>query len=45
MAGSMLAQVLSQTGNASKDGVPDVDDPAQLKSLIAAMMKRIRAVK
>ena len=37
MAGSMLAQVLSQTGNASKDGVPDVDDPAQLKSLIAAI--------
>ncbi len=37
MAGSMLAQVLSQTGNASRDGVPDVDDPAQLKSLIAAI--------
>ncbi len=36
MAGSMLAQVLSQTGNAS-DGLPDVDDPAQLKSLIAAI--------
>ncbi|MEI7464828.1 MAG: phosphoribosylformylglycinamidine synthase, partial [Burkholderiales bacterium] len=37
MAGSMLAQVLSQTGNASRDGLPDVDDPAQLKSLIAAI--------
>ncbi len=36
MAGSMLAQVLNQTGNAS-DGVPDLDDPAQLKSLIAAI--------
>jgi len=36
MAGSMLAQVLSQTGNAS-DGLPDVDDPAQLKSLIDAI--------
>jgi len=42
MAGSMLAQVLSQTGNASQDGVPDVDDPAQLKSLIAAI-NRLRA--
>jgi phosphoribosylformylglycinamidine synthase len=37
MAGSMLAQVLNQTGNASDDGVPDLDDPAQLKSLIAAI--------
>ncbi|MFM9914833.1 MAG: phosphoribosylformylglycinamidine synthase [Rhizobacter sp.] len=37
MAGSMLAQVLGQTGNASADGVPDLDDPAQLKSLIAAI--------
>jgi len=37
MAGSMLAQVLDQTGNASADGVPDLDDPAQLKSLIAAI--------
>jgi phosphoribosylformylglycinamidine synthase len=36
MAGSMLAQVLNQTGNAS-DGVPDLDDPTQLKSLIAAI--------
>ncbi len=36
MAGSMLAQVLSQTGNAT-DGVPDLDDPAQLKALIAAI--------
>jgi phosphoribosylformylglycinamidine synthase len=36
MAGSMLAQVINQTGNVS-DGVPDLDDPAQLKSLIAAI--------
>ncbi|OYT99471.1 MAG: phosphoribosylformylglycinamidine synthase [Burkholderiales bacterium PBB1] len=37
MAGSMLAQVMSQTGNASRDGVPDVDDPAMLKSLVTAI--------
>ncbi len=37
MAGSMLAQVLNQTGNAADDGVPDLDDPAQLKALIAAI--------
>jgi phosphoribosylformylglycinamidine synthase len=36
MAGSMLVQVLSQTGNAS-DGVPDLDDPAQMKALIVAI--------
>ena len=36
MAGSMLAQVLNQTGNAT-DGVPDLDDPAQLKALITAI--------
>ncbi|MET0333909.1 MAG: phosphoribosylformylglycinamidine synthase subunit PurQ, partial [Rhizobacter sp.] len=33
MAGSMLAQVLNQFG----DQVPDVDDPALLKSLVAAI--------
>ena len=33
MAGSMLAQVLNQTGNE----VPDLDDPAQLKALVAAI--------
>ncbi|MEO8155778.1 MAG: phosphoribosylformylglycinamidine synthase, partial [Rhizobacter sp.] len=33
MAGSMLAQVLNQFG----DEVPDLDDPAQLKALIAAI--------
>ena len=33
MAGSMLAQVLNQIGNE----VPDLDDPAQLKALVAAV--------
>ena len=33
MAGSMLAQVLGQFG----DVVPDLDEPAQLKSLVAAI--------
>lgn len=33
MAGSMLAQVLNQFG----DEVPDVDDPSQLKALVAAI--------
>ena len=33
MAGSMLAQVLGQFG----DAVPDVDDPALLKALVAAV--------
>ena len=37
MAGSMLAQVLNQFGSLSKDGVPDLDDPAQLKSLVGAI--------
>jgi phosphoribosylformylglycinamidine synthase len=37
MAGSMLAQVLNQFGCHVKDGVPDVDDPAQLKALVAAI--------
>lgn len=33
MAGSMLAQVLNQFG----DSVPDLDEPAQLKALVAAV--------
>ena len=37
MAGSMLAQVLNQFGSPDRDGVPDVDDPAQLKALVAAI--------
>jgi phosphoribosylformylglycinamidine synthase len=37
MAGSMLAQVLGQYGNRDHDGVPDLDDPALLKSLVAAI--------
>jgi phosphoribosylformylglycinamidine synthase len=36
LAGSMLAQVLGQTGNVA-DGVPDIDDPARLVSFIAAI--------
>ena len=37
MAGSMLAQVTGQFGCASQDRVPDLDDPAQLKALVAAI--------
>ena len=37
MAGSMLAQVLGQFGCHEQDGVPDLDDPAMLKSLVAAI--------
>ena len=37
MAGSMLAQVTGQFGCHLKDGVPDLDDPAQLKALVAAI--------
>ncbi|KNZ31628.1 MAG: phosphoribosylformylglycinamidine synthase [Methylibium sp. NZG] len=37
MAGSMLAQVLNQFGSHDKDGVPDLDDPALLKSMFAAV--------
>ena len=37
MAGSMLAQVTGQFGSATQDGVPDLDDPAQLKALVAAI--------
>jgi phosphoribosylformylglycinamidine synthase len=37
MAGSMLAQVLGQFGCAQQDGLPDLDDPAQLRQLVAAV--------
>ena len=37
LAGSMLAQVLGQFGCAEQDGVPDVDEPALLKALVAAI--------
>jgi phosphoribosylformylglycinamidine synthase len=37
MAGSMLAQVLNQFGSRDQDGIPDVDDPGQLKALVAAI--------
>ncbi len=42
MAGSMLAQVTNQFGSAGADGVPDLDDPALLKALFAAI-GRLRA--
>jgi len=37
MAGSMLAQVLGRFGCPQRDGVPDLDDPAQMKALYAAV--------
>ncbi len=37
MAGSMLAQVLGQFGSPETDGVPDLDDAGQIKSLVAAI--------
>jgi phosphoribosylformylglycinamidine synthase len=37
MAGSMLAQVTGQFGSLAANGVPDVDDPALLKALVAAI--------
>ncbi len=37
LAGSMLAQVLGQFGSGERDGVPDLDDPQALKSLVAAI--------
>ena len=37
MAGSMLAQVLNQFGSLAQDGVPDLDDAAPLKALVAAI--------
>ncbi|WP_298832936.1 phosphoribosylformylglycinamidine synthase [uncultured Piscinibacter sp.] len=37
MGGSMLAQVLEQVGSLDVDGVPDLDDPALLKALVAAV--------
>ena len=36
MAGSMLAQVTNQFGSAN-DGVPDLDEPEQLKALVCAI--------
>jgi phosphoribosylformylglycinamidine synthase len=37
LAGSMLAQVLGGFGSREADGVPDLDDPAALKALVAAV--------
>ncbi|MCC7458633.1 MAG: phosphoribosylformylglycinamidine synthase [Nitrospira sp.] len=37
MAGSILAQTVNQFGSLHDDGVPDLDDPALLKSLVAAI--------
>ena len=37
IAGSMLTQVLGQFGCHEKDGVPDLDDAAQLKALVVAI--------
>jgi phosphoribosylformylglycinamidine synthase len=37
MAGSMLAQVIGQFGSLAKDGVPDLDEPSQLMSLVGAI--------
>jgi phosphoribosylformylglycinamidine synthase len=37
LAGSMLAQVLGAFGSAAVDGLPDVDDPASLRALAAAL--------
>ncbi len=37
MAGSMLAQVAGQFGCPSQDRVPDLDDPAMLRALVAAV--------
>ena len=37
MAGSMLAQVTGQFGSLAANGVPDVDDPALIKALVAAI--------
>ncbi|WP_418320461.1 phosphoribosylformylglycinamidine synthase [Piscinibacter sakaiensis] len=37
MAGSMLAQVTGQFGSREADGIPDLDDPQLLKSLVDAI--------
>ncbi len=37
MAGSMLAQVSGAFGSAAVDGVPDLDDPQALRSLVQAV--------
>jgi phosphoribosylformylglycinamidine synthase len=39
LGGSMLAQVTGQFGCPVQDGVPDLDDPEQLKMLVAAINK------
>ena len=42
LAGSILAQTLGQVGHLEQDGVPDLDDPALLVKLVAAI-NRLRA--
>jgi len=42
LAGSVLAQSLGQSGCPRQDGVPDLDDPQDLKALVAAV-NRLRA--
>ena len=37
LAGSILAQVLGAFGSREADGVPDLDDPALLRALVAAI--------
>ena len=37
LAGSVLAQTLGQSGCPQVDGVPDLDDPQDLKALVAAI--------
>ncbi|MFT4194311.1 phosphoribosylformylglycinamidine synthase subunit PurQ, partial [Ottowia sp.] len=37
LAGSVLAQALGQSGCPVKDGVPDLDDPQDLRNLVAAV--------
>ena len=37
LGGSILAQTLGQSGCPQRDGVPDLDDPALLKNLVAAV--------
>ena len=37
LGGSILAQTLGQSGCPQRDGVPDLDDPALLKNLVAAI--------
>ncbi len=37
LAGSMLAQVTGQFGDREHDGIPDLDDPEQIKSLVTVI--------